>query len=160
MRRVVVGDTNRTRSEAKFTVGPLRCHGDSKFKFSVVGGLVVVFLYTYYNVSYRKHLEYHLLHQAHLHHLPYVQSWIQRWHLLPLQNLSWPLCLLGELRRTPSKLYTDRAQQWVDSPVSRKLVSSHRQNHSFFLTLTTFLFQPPKTLHSYSWLATASSTWP
>lgn len=29
VRRVVIGDTNRTGSEAKFTVGPLRCHGDS-----------------------------------------------------------------------------------------------------------------------------------
>uniref|UniRef100_A0A3B3Z7C2 Uncharacterized protein n=1 Tax=Periophthalmus magnuspinnatus TaxID=409849 RepID=A0A3B3Z7C2_9GOBI len=29
VRRVVVGDTNRTRSEAQFTVGPLRCHGDN-----------------------------------------------------------------------------------------------------------------------------------
>uniref|UniRef100_A0A8D3CFK5 Contactin associated protein 1 n=1 Tax=Scophthalmus maximus TaxID=52904 RepID=A0A8D3CFK5_SCOMX len=28
VRRVVVGDTNRTGSEAQFTVGPLRCHGD------------------------------------------------------------------------------------------------------------------------------------
>ncbi|XP_071386578.1 contactin-associated protein 1 [Centroberyx affinis] len=28
VRRVVVGDTNRTGSEARFTVGPLRCHGD------------------------------------------------------------------------------------------------------------------------------------
>lgn len=31
VRRVVVGDTNRTGSEAQFTVGPLRCHGDSEF---------------------------------------------------------------------------------------------------------------------------------
>lgn len=30
VRRVVVGDTNRTGSEARFTVGPLRCHGDSE----------------------------------------------------------------------------------------------------------------------------------
>lgn len=30
VRRVVVGDTNRTGSEAQITVGPLRCHGDSK----------------------------------------------------------------------------------------------------------------------------------
>lgn len=29
VRRVVIGDTNRTGSEAKFSVGPLRCHGDS-----------------------------------------------------------------------------------------------------------------------------------
>uniref|UniRef100_A0A8C6KLH7 Contactin associated protein 1 n=1 Tax=Nothobranchius furzeri TaxID=105023 RepID=A0A8C6KLH7_NOTFU len=29
VRRVVVGDTNRTGSEARVTVGPLRCHGDS-----------------------------------------------------------------------------------------------------------------------------------
>uniref|UniRef100_A0A3Q2Y8E5 Contactin associated protein 1 n=1 Tax=Hippocampus comes TaxID=109280 RepID=A0A3Q2Y8E5_HIPCM len=29
VRRVVVGDTNRTGSEAQFTVGPLRCHGDN-----------------------------------------------------------------------------------------------------------------------------------
>lgn len=29
VRRVVIGDTNRTGSEARFTVGPLRCHGDS-----------------------------------------------------------------------------------------------------------------------------------
>ncbi|TMS15063.1 Contactin-associated protein 1 [Larimichthys crocea] len=28
VRKVVVGDTNRTGSEAHFTVGPLRCHGD------------------------------------------------------------------------------------------------------------------------------------
>uniref|UniRef100_A0A8C9SE22 Contactin associated protein 1 n=1 Tax=Scleropages formosus TaxID=113540 RepID=A0A8C9SE22_SCLFO len=28
VRRVVVGDTNRTESEAQFYVGPLRCHGD------------------------------------------------------------------------------------------------------------------------------------
>nr|XP_040046809.1 contactin-associated protein 1 [Gasterosteus aculeatus aculeatus] len=28
VRKVVVGDTNRTGSEAQFTVGPLRCHGD------------------------------------------------------------------------------------------------------------------------------------
>uniref|UniRef100_A0A8C5EUD0 Contactin associated protein 1 n=1 Tax=Gouania willdenowi TaxID=441366 RepID=A0A8C5EUD0_GOUWI len=28
VRRVVVGDTNRTGSEAQVTVGPLRCHGD------------------------------------------------------------------------------------------------------------------------------------
>lgn len=32
MRRVVVGDTNRTGSEAQFTVGPLRCHGDSELQ--------------------------------------------------------------------------------------------------------------------------------
>lgn len=31
VRRVVVGDTNRTGSEAKFSIGPLRCHGDSDF---------------------------------------------------------------------------------------------------------------------------------
>lgn len=30
VRRVVVGDTNRTGSEAQVTVGPLRCHGDSE----------------------------------------------------------------------------------------------------------------------------------
>ncbi|KAG7250060.1 hypothetical protein CRUP_030834, partial [Coryphaenoides rupestris] len=28
VRRVVVGDTNRTNSEVQYTVGPLRCHGD------------------------------------------------------------------------------------------------------------------------------------
>ncbi|KAA8585326.1 hypothetical protein FQN60_004020 [Etheostoma spectabile] len=28
VKKVVVGDTNRTGSEAQFTVGPLRCHGD------------------------------------------------------------------------------------------------------------------------------------
>ncbi|KAK1877509.1 Contactin-associated protein 1 [Dissostichus eleginoides] len=28
VRKVVVGDTNRTGSEAQYTVGPLRCHGD------------------------------------------------------------------------------------------------------------------------------------
>uniref|UniRef100_A0A8C5FRJ3 Contactin associated protein 1 n=1 Tax=Gadus morhua TaxID=8049 RepID=A0A8C5FRJ3_GADMO len=28
VRRVVIGDTNRTNSEAQYTVGPLRCHGD------------------------------------------------------------------------------------------------------------------------------------
>ncbi|CAG02805.1 unnamed protein product, partial [Tetraodon nigroviridis] len=28
VRKVVIGDTNRTGSEARFTVGPLRCHGD------------------------------------------------------------------------------------------------------------------------------------
>ncbi|XP_036408299.1 contactin-associated protein 1-like [Megalops cyprinoides] len=28
VRRVVVGDTNRTGSEAQFNIGPLRCHGD------------------------------------------------------------------------------------------------------------------------------------
>lgn len=28
--QVVVGDTSRAGSEAKLTVGPLRCHGDSK----------------------------------------------------------------------------------------------------------------------------------
>ncbi|XP_005796764.1 contactin-associated protein 1 [Xiphophorus maculatus] len=28
VRRLVIGDTNRTGSEAHFTVGPLRCHGD------------------------------------------------------------------------------------------------------------------------------------
>lgn len=33
VRKVVVGDTNRTGSEAQFTVGPLRCHGDSKQKY-------------------------------------------------------------------------------------------------------------------------------
>lgn len=33
VRKVVVGDTNRTGSEAHFTVGPLRCHGDSKFRY-------------------------------------------------------------------------------------------------------------------------------
>lgn len=32
VRRVVVGDTNRTGSEAQITIGPLRCHGDSKLK--------------------------------------------------------------------------------------------------------------------------------
>lgn len=32
VRKVVVGDTNRTGSEAQFTVGPLRCHGDSELK--------------------------------------------------------------------------------------------------------------------------------
>lgn len=30
VRRVIVGDTNRTGSEAQITIGPLRCHGDSK----------------------------------------------------------------------------------------------------------------------------------
>lgn len=29
--QVAVGDTNRPGSEAKMTVGPLRCQGDSKF---------------------------------------------------------------------------------------------------------------------------------
>lgn len=29
--QVVVGDTNRQGSEAKLSVGPLRCQGDSKF---------------------------------------------------------------------------------------------------------------------------------
>uniref|UniRef100_A0A3B3V1K8 Contactin associated protein 1 n=1 Tax=Poecilia latipinna TaxID=48699 RepID=A0A3B3V1K8_9TELE len=29
VRRLVIGDTNRTGSEAHFTVGPLRCHGDN-----------------------------------------------------------------------------------------------------------------------------------
>uniref|UniRef100_A0A3Q2QC39 Contactin associated protein 1 n=1 Tax=Fundulus heteroclitus TaxID=8078 RepID=A0A3Q2QC39_FUNHE len=29
VRKVVIGDTNRTGSEAHFTVGPLRCHGDN-----------------------------------------------------------------------------------------------------------------------------------
>lgn len=33
VRKVVVGDTNRTGSEAQFTVGPLRCHGDSEQKY-------------------------------------------------------------------------------------------------------------------------------
>ncbi|KAI4822696.1 hypothetical protein KUCAC02_008227 [Chaenocephalus aceratus] len=28
VRKVVIGDTNRTGSEAQYTVGPLRCHGD------------------------------------------------------------------------------------------------------------------------------------
>lgn len=30
VRKLVIGDTNRTGSQAQFTVGPLRCHGDSK----------------------------------------------------------------------------------------------------------------------------------
>ena len=30
VRRIVIGDTNRTNSEAKYSIGPLRCHGDSK----------------------------------------------------------------------------------------------------------------------------------
>lgn len=30
VRRIIVGDTNRTGSEAQITVGPLRCHGDRK----------------------------------------------------------------------------------------------------------------------------------
>lgn len=29
--QVVVGDTNRAGSEAKLTVGPLRCQGDGEF---------------------------------------------------------------------------------------------------------------------------------
>lgn len=29
--QVAVGDTHRPGSEAKLTVGPLRCHGDSKY---------------------------------------------------------------------------------------------------------------------------------
>lgn len=33
VRKVVVGDTNRTGSEAQFTVGPLRCHGDSELYY-------------------------------------------------------------------------------------------------------------------------------
>lgn len=33
VRKVVIGDTNRTGSEAQYTVGPLRCHGDSEFAF-------------------------------------------------------------------------------------------------------------------------------
>lgn len=36
VRRVVVGDTNRTGSEAKFYVGPLRCHGDSDFTHTCI----------------------------------------------------------------------------------------------------------------------------
>lgn len=53
VRRVVVGDTNRTGSEAHFTVGPLRCHGDSEFNimdtvmFSVVEGFIVVYIHIY-----------------------------------------------------------------------------------------------------------------
>ena len=30
VRKVVIGDTNRTGSEAQFSLGPLRCHGDRK----------------------------------------------------------------------------------------------------------------------------------
>lgn len=36
VRKVVVGDTNRTGSEAKFSVGPLRCHGDSDFTHTCI----------------------------------------------------------------------------------------------------------------------------
>ncbi|MGH0141500.1 UNVERIFIED_CONTAM: hypothetical protein FKN15_068497 [Acipenser sinensis] len=42
--QVVVGDTNRTASEAQFTVGPLRCYGDPTtellFIFSVGDGII------------------------------------------------------------------------------------------------------------------------
>lgn len=47
MNQVVVGDTDRQGSEAKLSVGPLRCQGDSKFAqqlwahtfFSVLNGV-------------------------------------------------------------------------------------------------------------------------
>lgn len=63
VRKVVVGDTNRTGSEAHFSVGPLRCHGDSEFMgilqisahtltLSFAEGLrVFIYLFIYFNVS-------------------------------------------------------------------------------------------------------------
>lgn len=36
VRKVVVGDTNKTGSAAKFSVGPLRCHGDSDFTHTCI----------------------------------------------------------------------------------------------------------------------------
>lgn len=30
VREVVIGDTNRTASEAVYSIGPLRCYGDSR----------------------------------------------------------------------------------------------------------------------------------
>lgn len=40
--QVAVGDTNRPGSEAKLTVGPLRCQGDSKCCIHIYGEVVVV----------------------------------------------------------------------------------------------------------------------
>lgn len=95
--QVAVGDTNRPGSEAKMTVGPLRCQGDSK---SYIARTIYLMLQPVYNKQTR-----------------FSEYQFRLWHLSQEHSEQESVCHSAVLKANADITYTNHnTEHWIVDP--------------------------------------------